>query len=36
MKDVIKLKFSWTERESEYPLKYLSFANLSASDLIDS
>ena len=21
MMDVIKLKFSWTERESEYPLK---------------
>ena len=33
MKDVIKLKLSCT---SKYPLKYLSFANLSASDLIDS
>ena len=36
MKDVIKLKFSRTERESECPLKYLCFANISASDLIDS
>ena len=36
MKDVIKLKFSRIERESKYPLKYFSFANLSASDLIDS
>ena len=25
MKDVIKLKFFLTERESEYPLKYLTF-----------
>ena len=32
----IQLKFSLTERKSEYPLKYLSFANLSASDLVDS
>ena len=26
LKDVIKLKFSWIERESEYPLKYHSFS----------
>ena len=36
MKDVIKLMFACTDRESEYPLKYLSLANFSAPDLIDS
>ena len=36
MKEVIKLKFSWTEREPEWPLKYLSFAKFEESRLIES
>ena len=35
-KDVIRSKFSCTERVSEWPLKYISFANSNESFLIDS
>ena len=35
MKEVIKLKFSCTERVSGKPLKYFSFANSNASFLKD-
>ena len=35
MKEVIKLKFSWTEREPEWPLKYLSFAKFEESRFIE-
>ena len=34
--DVIRLKFYFTVRESEWPLIYFSFSNLSASSLMDS
>ena len=36
IKEIIKLKFSCTERLSEYPLKYLSFAKSDASFLTES
>ena len=36
MKKVIKLKLSWTEREPEWPLKYLSSAKFEESRLIES
>ena len=35
MKKIIKLKFSLTEREPEWPLKYLSFAQFEESGFID-
>ena len=35
MKKIIKLKFSLTEREPEWPLKYLSFAQFEESRFID-